>query len=171
LETPVSNTPVTIQFDFAIPVTSADRILIGDVDHSEAYTVQAFTLSGATYTAVNLSGWTEQNISGQTGVLPNSSWASWTVSPDGLTGSFSANTGGELNEPYGVLTPNQSIDRIIFTKLPQGNGSAVFNVISGAAVPEPGTIAGAGLAASLCIWRFARRQFGRNVASDAPFCL
>ena len=65
----------SLQFDFSIPLTPQDRILLVDVDGLEQYLLQAYAFNGSSYVQeVNLAGWTAQDFSGTTGITPNSSW-------------------------------------------------------------------------------------------------
>jgi len=130
----------SLQFDFAIPLTSSDHFLVVDVDTTEKYSMTAYTLVGGVYTAVSLTGWTLNNYTGQTGELPTSQWATWDPTGGGsTTGTFTSNAnGGDLNEPLQVLTPNQSISRIIFTEI-SGEGTPGLQFYS-ASVPEPSSL-------------------------------
>ncbi len=128
LETNYGAPYLSLQYDFAQPLTSADRILVADTDNAEQYQVQAYRLVNGAYQAVSLAGWVHESFSGQTGTTPNASWPIW----DPTTGTLTSNTGGAghlLNEPLDVLTPDQPVDRIVFTKLDGSDGSAAIQII------------------------------------------
>ena len=55
-----SSSSMALQFDFAVPLTSSDRILIADVDLSEKYGVQAYFAGQP----LDLSGWSYAGYSG-----------------------------------------------------------------------------------------------------------
>ena len=128
LETNLGGTNLSLQYDFAQPLTSVDRILIADTDNDEQYQVQAYRLVNGAYQAVSLAGWVHESFSGQTSTTPNASSASW----DPTTGTLTSNAGGaghNLNEPLDVLTPDQPVDRIVFTKLAGSDGSGEIQII------------------------------------------
>ena len=128
LETNFGAPNLSLRYDFAQPLTSVDRILIADTDNDEQYQVQAYRLVNGAYQAVSLTGWIHESFSGQTGTTPDATWPSW----DPATGILTSNAGGvghNLNEPLDVLTPDQPVDRIVFTKLTGDTGTAVIQVI------------------------------------------
>ena len=103
----------TVQFDFSIPLTPQDRILVVDVDGPEQYLLQAYAFNGSSYVQeVNLAGWTAQ-ISGTMGITPNSSWPVWNPTAGTLT---SGSGGANLNEELFVLTLDQNINRLVVAK-------------------------------------------------------
>ena len=101
------------QFDFALPLTPLDHVLIFDVDYSEQYRIDAYILHNGVYQQVSVTNWVHQNYAGQTGIAPDSTWPLWNP----VTGVLTANTSANLTEPLVVLTPDQPINRVIFTKL------------------------------------------------------
>jgi hypothetical protein len=109
----------SIQFDFLSPLTPHDHILIADADFSETYGIQAFVYTSSGYSLASLLHWPYENCSGQTGQVPDSNWAAWNPS----TGIITATPSG-LNEPLLVLTPDQPVDRIIFSRYAGGSGTA-----------------------------------------------
>ncbi len=119
----------TLTFDFSAPLTATDRLLIFDTDFNEVVTIQAFTKSGAVYTAVSLLGWTHQTFSGMTTTAPDSKWATWNASLRKLTGS-----GLSVAEPINALTPDQAIDRIVITST---LNSGIDEAVQFVSVPEP----------------------------------
>jgi hypothetical protein len=149
----------TLTFDFSIPLTSSDHFLVADVDNDEKYSMTAYTLSGGVYSAVSLTGWTLNAYTGQMGILPNSDWPTWNPTGGGLTtGTFTSNDDVNLNEPLDVLTPNQSISRIVFTEI-QGDGTPGLQFYA-ASVPEPSSLVLAGIAAMGGLGVWARRHRG-----------
>jgi hypothetical protein len=130
----------SVQFDFSTPLTSSDHFLIADVDTTEKYAMTAYTLSGGVYTAVSLTAWTLNAYTGQMGELPNSQWPTWNPTGGGpTTGIFTSNANGvDLNEPLDVLTPSQSISRIVLTEI-SGNGTPGLQFYA-SAVPEPSSV-------------------------------
>jgi hypothetical protein len=129
LETGFDAERTSLQFDFAQPLTPADRFLIADIDNNEQYQIEAFVQNELVYQSVDLTGWTHESLTGQTGVLPDSRWAIWYPQ----IGLLDSNAGGNINEPLDALTPDQDIDRITITEL-RGGGTVVVQFIS---VPEP----------------------------------
>jgi PEP-CTERM motif len=154
----------SLQFDFSTPLTSSDRFLVVDVDTTEKYSMSAYTLSGGVYTAVSLTGWTLNNYTGQTGELPNSQWATWDPTGGGpTTGTFTSNANGaDINEPLQVLTPDQSISRIVFTEI-TGNGTPGLQFYA-ASVPEPSSLltlaVGLGGVSLACLARRRKERLG-----------
>lgn len=125
----------SLQFDFLVPLDANSRILIADVDLSEVYTIQAYHYNGTNYVALSLTGWSIQNYTGQTGAAPNINWPTW----NSTTGTLTGNSPSPLNEPSVVLTPDQSVDRLVFTKQFQAtSGSAGIQIFQ---VPEPSSSA------------------------------
>jgi hypothetical protein len=102
----------SLQFDFSIPLTPQDRILLVDVDGPEEYLLQAYAFNGSSNVQLSLAGWTAQDFSGTTGITPNSTWPVW----DPSTGILASGTSENLNEELFVLTPNQNVDRLVITK-------------------------------------------------------
>jgi hypothetical protein len=102
----------SLQFDFSIPLTPQDRVLIIDVDGPEQYLIQAYTLSGSSYVSANLTGWNAEDFSGSTGITPNNQWPVWNAS----TGTLTSGTTANLNEELFTLTPDQNISRLVVTK-------------------------------------------------------
>ena len=151
LETNLGGTNLSLQYDFAQPLTSVDRIIVADVDNDEQYQVQAYRLVNGEYEAVSLAGWVHESFSGQTGTTPDATRASW----DPATGTLTSNAGGaghNLNEPLDILTPDQPVDRIVFTKLAGSDGSAEIQVVEAIpalptvtlTAPAPSAVAGSG---------------------------
>ncbi len=135
-----------IQVDFAHRIGLADHILFTDIDGSETVSVQAFTLSGGTYTPVSLAGWDPESYTGATGHMPDATWATWSATGGGpTTGTWTGHTHDNLDSPLNVLTPDQPIDRLVFSQ-DVSSGSVLFQVVG---VPEPAggalTLAAAGL--------------------------
>ncbi len=152
----------SLQFDFSTPLTSSDRFLVADVDNNEKYSMQAFTLVGGVYTAVSLTGWTLNAYTGQMGELPNSDWPTWDPTGGGpTTGTFTSNDNTNLNEPLDVLTPDQSISRIVFTEI-TGNGTPGLQFFAPNTVPEPSSsvlcLIGCGGIVALAMFRRIRRR-------------
>jgi hypothetical protein len=115
-----------VQYDFAQPLTSADRFLVEDVDLTEQYLIRAFVRSGANYVQVPLTGWVHQALTGGTGVQPDSRWPTWDPAAGTLTGTNS----GNLSEPVDAFTPDQPIDRVVFTRMPGGGpGTPTLQVV------------------------------------------
>ncbi len=144
---PTSSGASSLQFDFALPLAPGDRMLVSDVDLSETYKIEAFVKTGNVFNPVSLTGWSYTSHTGQMGVVPDSRWATW----DPASGQLVANTSSNINEPVGVLIPDQNINRIIFTKL-SGGGSAGLQFIS---AQLPGDFNGDGKvdAADYVMWR------------------
>ena len=146
----------TLFFDFSKPLTSSDKIVIADIDFSEQIQIKAFSLVGSTYVPVSLTGWTEQKFTGMTGVVPNSTWATW----DSATGIFTAGISTNLVEPLNVLTPDQNIDRVEFIKFYEAVGASTEIQFLTDTVPEPSTYAL--LCLSLGVVGFARRKMSKK---------
>jgi hypothetical protein len=119
----------SMQFDFAQPISSADRLLFVDADSTEQYHIEAFSLVSSTYVPISLLGWTYETFSGQTGVTPDSRWPSW----DPVNGLITA-TSSALNEGLSVLTPDQLVSRLVISKTTGAGASTGFQVIE---VPSP----------------------------------
>lgn len=130
-----STSSMSLQIDFAVPLPAGDHFLVADVDNGEQYQVQAYVKNGSNYDPVSLLGWVHQSLTGSTGILPNSNWATW----DASTGTLTA-TAASLNDPIDLFTPDQNIDRIVFTRLSGGTGGAALQFHSTTSIPEPGTI-------------------------------
>jgi len=116
----------SIQIDFAQPISAIDRLLFIDVDFTEQYHIEAFSLQGASYVPLSLLGWTHQTLSGQTGVIPDSRWPTWSPASGLLTANSSPSG---LNEELSVLTPDQPLSRLIITKTTGAGASTGFQVI------------------------------------------
>ena len=126
-----SSSSMALQFDFAVPLTSSDRILIVDADLSEKYGVQAYFAGQP----LDLSGWSYAGYSGEESRLPDATWPVWSVNT--TQGTLTASSSG-LSEPLSVLAPNQSVDRVIITRFAQGSGSICIqfmNLTASAAGP------------------------------------
>ncbi len=121
LETALSG-EVILQFDFSIPLTTDDRLFITDVESGEAYKVQAYFAGQE----LKLTGWSFTNYSGEMSQLPDATWPTW----DAGANTLSASTQGGLTEPLSVFTPDQSVDRVIITRLDQGGGSAAIQFMN-----------------------------------------
>lgn len=124
-----------MQLDFAQPLNSNDHILFIDVDSSEQYSIQAFSLVGSNYVPLSLGGWTFDSFTGSTGVLPDSRWASWDSSAGTLTATAAA-----LNEELSVLTPDQNVSRLIVTKLGGAGVNTGIQVLEVQPTPEPSVV-------------------------------
>ncbi|HEX4591218.1 MAG TPA: hypothetical protein VH120_14865, partial [Gemmataceae bacterium] len=123
-----------IQIDFANRIGPLDHILFTDIDGTEVVSVRAFTLSGGVPTPVSLSGWGFASYTGVTGMAPDSTWAAWNPTGGGpTTGTWTGTAGVNLNGPLNVLTPDQAIDRIVFSQN-VSSGAVLFQVVG---VPEP----------------------------------
>lgn len=112
------------QFDFAQPLTSADRLLFVDADSTEQYKIEAFGIVDSSYVPLSLGGWIYETFSGQTGVTPDNRWPTWNPGSALLTASTSG-----LNEELSVLTPDQPVSRLKISKLTGGGASTGFQVI------------------------------------------
>ena len=141
-----------LQFDFASSLNGNSRIVIADVDLAENYTLAAYHWDGSSYVQLSLSGWTHETFSGKTGASPNSNWAVW----DASTGTMTGNSPAPMNEPLDVFTPDQAVDRVVFTKLNQSTaGSAGIQIVQ---VPEPSGIILIGSGAVVGMLRRKRRS-------------
>ena len=138
----------SMQFDFAQPLTPADRLLFVDIDSTEQYHIEAFSLVSSTYVPLSLLGWTYATFSGQTGVAPDSRWPSW----DAVNGLLTA-TSSALNEELSVLTPDQLISRLVISKTTGAGASTGFQTIEVATLA--GDYNGNGIvdAADYTVWR------------------
>jgi hypothetical protein len=129
----------SLSFTFDVPLNPGDRFVVSDTDNGETVTIQAFTRSGAVFTSVGLSGWTHEAFTGQTGILPDSQWATWNPTGGGADlGTLVAGIPGGIDEPLDVFTVDQPIDRIVVTQLAGGNGTVGVQFL--AAVPEPSSL-------------------------------
>lgn len=115
-----TDTTSTLQFDFQLGLGPQDRLLLIDVDGAEQYQVQAYVLSGGTYSAASVAGWTVVNYSGSTGAFPNANWPAWNPT----TGTLVSQDPGGLNQEIVALTPNQRVDRVVVSKLTGGSGQS-----------------------------------------------
>jgi hypothetical protein len=113
---------VVLQVDFAVPLTPGDRMVIADADNGEKYGIQAFFAGQS----LNLSGWSFTNCSGETSQMPDTNWPAW----DGNAGTLTASMTSSFTEPLAVLTPDQSVDRVIITRFNQGGGSMAFQFVN-----------------------------------------
>jgi hypothetical protein len=138
----------SLQFDFAQPLTSADRLLFVDADSAEQYHLETYALVSSTYIPLNLLGWRYETFSGQTGVTPDSRWPTWNPVGGLLTATSSA-----LNEELSVLTPDQLVSRLVITKTAGAGASTGFQVIEVATLA--GDYNGNGIvdAADYTVWR------------------
>jgi hypothetical protein len=84
----------SLQFDFAQPLTSADRIMLTDIDFTESYTILAYDKVGVNFVQVSTAGWTNLAYSGETGITPDSRWPNW----NGTNGTLTSNTSSGLSE-------------------------------------------------------------------------
>jgi hypothetical protein len=134
-----SNQP-KLQFDFTIPLDATDRLLISDIDRSEKYKIEAFHFTGSGYQPLSLTGWIHESFSGETGIPPNATWPTWNSGLGTLTASVST----ALTEPVDAFTPNQSVDRLIITRLAGGTTADIE--IQFISVPEPSPFVLIGLA-------------------------
>jgi len=121
LETALSGS-VLLEFDFAIPLTSADRLVIADVDTGEEYGILASFQGSSLFP----SNWVYTAYSGGTTQLPDSSWPVW----DSNQGTLTAATTGNLFEPLSVLAPKLSMDRVVISRFNQGSGSIALQFIN-----------------------------------------
>jgi hypothetical protein len=137
----------SLQFDFAQPLTSADRLLFVDTDSNEQYHVEAYALVSSSYVPVSLVGWTYETFSGQTGVTPDSRWPTWNGSTGFLTATSSA-----LNEELSVLTPDQPVSRLVISKTTGAGASTGFQVIE-VGLPGDFNLDGHVDAADYVVWR------------------
>lgn len=153
--------PTSIQFDFSKPLTSLDSILIQDVDTSEQYQILAYQKTAGGYVQVSELGWTHVPLTGQTGILPNSSWPIW----DPSNGTLTANTSGGLPDNLDMLIADQPIDRIIFrsTRTTQGFTAQIqfITPLSNSAVPEPTSLVLTACGGAVLLTVTRRRNSGR----------
>jgi hypothetical protein len=134
----LTNVATSLQFDFSIPLTTNDRMLVVDVDQGEQYQITAYHKVGDTYVPVSLLDWTHQQFSGATGITPNSTWATWDPADGLLTGNT---VGVSLDDPLDVLIPDQTIDRIVFSTTANSvGGLASLQFVNPQSVPEPASI-------------------------------
>ena len=131
-------TPFTsLQFDFARPLGTGDRIIVADVDTTEEYQVKAYHLVSGSYQALSLTGWKHEQFSGQTGISPDSTFSTWDPSAGTLTSNANS---GNLNEPLDVFTPDKPVDRLVITQTAGTSGNAGIQVIE---VSQPPVITSA----------------------------
>jgi hypothetical protein len=123
-ETALGAVSNVFRFDFSVPLTSLDHVLLFDVESGEKYGLQAFVLRSGVYQQVSMTNWAHENYAGQTGVAPDATWAIW----DSTNGLLTAATTAGQSEPLVVLTPDQPIDRVVFSRyeLPGGSASIQF---------------------------------------------
>lgn len=120
-----SDSTGTLQFDFLFPLTPQDRILLVDVDGSEAYLLQAYAINGSASNQVSFVGWPTNDYSGTTGIIPDASWPVWNPAAGTLSG-----TSGNLDEELFVLTPAQNINRLVISKQSGANWSSCITFVS-----------------------------------------
>jgi hypothetical protein len=149
------------QFDFAQPLTSADRILLVDADFSEQYRIEAYALVGAAYVPLGLGGWIYETFSGQTGVTPDSHWPTWDAANGLLTAGSSS-----FNEELSVLTPDQPVSRLVISKTTGSGASTGFQVIELTGAPGDYNANGVVDAADYVVWR--RNANTSNVLANDP---
>jgi hypothetical protein len=123
-----TNATGTLQFDFAEPLTSYDRILLTDTDQNEQYSLQAYYIDGVVSNQVSFVGWPATNYSGQTGITPDARWPIWNPAQGTLVSGGTLGT--DLNEELFVLTPAQNISRLIITKQSAAVFTTEINFIS-----------------------------------------
>jgi hypothetical protein len=129
------------------------NLMFGDVDTTEEYQVQAYSLVEGTYVQLSLTGWTHSSYSGQTGIMPNANWATWNSS----NGTLTAPSGNpQLNSPLDVLTPDQDVDRLVISKLSGVGGGWAFDVVD--TVPEPSSTFAIGAGVLGLFWAFRLRR-------------
>ena len=92
-----------------------------DLDGAEQYLLQAYFISGSVSNQVSFAGWSGASYSGYMGIVPDSRWPIW----DPATGTLVSGTAEDLNWDLFVLTPGQSINRLVITKL-SGTDWATF---------------------------------------------
>jgi hypothetical protein len=159
-----SSTAGSFQFDFSNPLGPGDRMMIADVDQSEKYQIVAYKLVGGNYQAVSVAGWTHFAYSGETGITPDSRWATWNPADGTLTSSGSA-----LSEPLDVLAPDQNIDRVVFVNFGGGGGTPAVQFaanISQISVPGDYNRNGRVDAPDYVVWRNTLGQSGANLLAD-----
>jgi hypothetical protein len=149
METAMGAVTNRFQFDFSLPLTPLDHLLIADVENNEQYVIEAYILRGGTHQQVGLARWQHQNFAGQTGMAPDSNWARW----DGTNGTLTG-VSGSYNEPLTVLTPDQLIDRVVISKAAVGSGSAAIQFLAepGSAATPQLSIRQEGAAANVVSW-------------------
>jgi len=121
IETALGGT-VVLEFDFAIPLTANDRLVIADVDTGEEYSIVA-SFQGSLLLP---SQWDYASYSGETSQLPDSSWPVW----DSNGGTLTAGTTANLSEPLSVFAPKLPMDRVVVTRFNQGNGSIALQFVN-----------------------------------------
>ena len=114
-----------LQFDFAQPLTSADRLLFNDIDFNESYIIQAFHKVGTNFVQLSTVGWTNLAYSGQTGIPPNAQWPLWS----GASGALTSNTSGGFNSDLNVLIPDALWYRLVVTKTDGPGASTDFQIV------------------------------------------
>jgi hypothetical protein len=159
-----SSSAGSFQFDFSVPFGPGDRMMIADVDQSEKYQIAAYRLVGGSYQAVPLAGWTHFAYSGETGITPDSRWATWNPADGTLTSS-----GSGLSEPLDVFAPDQNIDRVVFVNFGGGGGTPAVQFaanISQISLPGDYNLNGRVDAPDFALWRNMLGQFGINLMAD-----
>ncbi len=120
------NATVTMQFDFASPLTPNDRIILTDIDSQDAYTLQAYIRNGISYQAVNMTGWLFTNYSGHVGTLPDSRWPVWNAAAQTLT----SGTNLDLFEDICELRADRNIDRFTISRTTSSGGGSGIQFLS-----------------------------------------
>jgi hypothetical protein len=103
-----------LAFEFAIPLTSRDQILFGDTDGNERYELHAYATNSLGYVEVSMAGWTFSRYSGDTGVQPDSRWATWNPTTQVLESLYRPLQ--EVNWPLVALTPDSDVHRLVIIK-------------------------------------------------------
>ncbi len=146
----------SLQFNFTLPLTASSHIMFGDVDTTEKYQIQAYAFVEGTYVPISLGGWTHSSFSGQSGITPDATWATW----DSSNGTLTAPAGNpQINSPLDVLTPDQNVDRLVISKLSGTGGGWSFDVVNG--VPEPSSTCAVGTGALGLWWMLRLRRNAR----------
>src|SRR5271169_836202 len=114
----------SLQFDFAQSLTSADRIMLTDIDFTESYTILAYDKVGVNFVQVSTAGWTNLAYSGETGITPDSRWPIW----NGTNGTLTSNAPSGLTEELDALIPDNAFDRLVVTKTSGSGASTVIQV-------------------------------------------
>jgi len=129
---------LSLQFDFALGLTPADRFLLIDCDNEERYRIQAFVKNGNNFNEVSLANWVVQNFVGSTEDPNLGDFPVW--APD--TGMLIA-AGDALSEPLTIFTPDRVVDRVIVTQT-ASTGSADLQFVH----PTPASAGSLGIALS-----------------------
>jgi len=121
-----TNSTGTLRFDFSVPLTSQDRILLTDTDMKEQYSLEASFINGSISNYVSFVGWPAGYFSGQTGINPNANWPIWNPATGILVSGYLVN----LNEELFILTPAQEINRLVISKQSGSTATTEINFIS-----------------------------------------